>query len=205
MNVMARSPAQLHKDIRNCRICVDEPIGRALPHEPNPVVVLSSNAKIAICGQAPGNKVNISGVPFTDPSGDRLRDWLGVVPEQFYNTELFSIIPMGFCFPGYDKNGGDLSPRKECRVKWHDEIFTAMPQIELKLLIGGSAQKYHLGNSAQKSVTDTVRNWRSHLEDRSCLPMPHPSWRNSGWIRKNPWFESELLPVLRKLIQQHVS
>ena len=172
-----------------------------LPHEPNPVVVLSKVAKIAICGQAPGNKVNISGVPFTDPSGDRLRDWLGVDEAQFYDPVKFAIIPMGFCFPGYDKHGGDLPPRIECRERWHDRVFAAMPQIELKIVIGASAQKYHLGRSALQSVTETVRHWREIYEATQCMPMPHPSWRNTGWIKKNPWFEKDLLPVLRDLIQ----
>lgn len=173
-----------------------------LPHEPNPVVVLSKAAKIAICGQAPGNKVNISGVPFTDPSGDRLRDWLGVDEAQFYDPVKFAIIPMGFCFPGYDKHGGDLPPRIECRERWHDRVFAAMPQIELKIVIGASAQKYHLGRSAPLSVTETVRHWREIYEATQCMPMPHPSWRNTGWIKKNPWFEKDLLPVLRDLIQE---
>lgn len=204
MNDMSNQLSQLHNDIRKCRICIDDPKGAALPHPPNPVVILSSNAKIAICGQAPGNKVNISGVPFTDPSGDRLRDWLGVTSEQFYDPDLFSIVPMGFCFPGNDKNGGDLPPRKECAATWHGTIFDEMKQIEIKLLIGGSAQKYHLGKAAQKSVTETVREWRTHLEERACLPMPHPSWRNSGWIKKNLWFENDLLPVLRELIQRNI-
>lgn len=191
-------------DIRTCRRCINKPIGAALPHAPNPVVVLSSTARIAICGQAPGNLVNRSGRPFTDPSGERLRAWMGVSTEQFYNPDIFAIVPMGFCFPGYDKHGGDLPPRRECRETWHDAVFGAMPQIELRLLIGGAAQKYHLGRDCGKSVTETVRNWRCHVEKRACMPMPHPSWRNTGWLRKNPWFEKDLLPVLQELIQEKI-
>lgn len=195
----------LHRDIRACRICVERPTGLPLPHAPNPVVVLSQKAKIVICGQAPGNRVNQSGRPFTDPSGDRLRDWLGVSETQFYNPDNFAIVPMGFCFPGHDSHGGDLPPRPECRERWHDEIFSLMPQIELKILVGGSAQHYHLGGMAEKTVTATVANWRQHLIGDKCFAMPHPSWRNTGWIRKNPWFESDLLPVLRKMIHERVN
>ncbi len=195
----------LYRDIRACRICVDKPRGAPLPHAPNPVVVLSQQAKIAICGQAPGNRVNQSGRPFTDPSGDRLRDWLGVNEAEFYDPDKFAIVPMGFCFPGHDRHGGDLPPRPECRERWHDEIFRQMPQIELKILVGGSAQRYHLGSKAEKTVTATVANWKQHLIEENCFAMPHPSWRNTAWIRKNPWFESDLLPVLRKMIHERLN
>lgn len=190
----------LEREIKACRICVEEPIGKALPHKPNPVLVLSQSAKIAICGQAPGNKVNISGKPFTDPSGDRLRSWLGVSNEVFYDPDKFAIIPMGFCFPGNDEKGGDLPPRKECKAKWHDLVFSTMPQIELLLLVGGYAQKHHLGKQMQKTLTQTVFQWRDYFEDGALKKMvlPHPSWRNTGWIKKNPWFETDLLPVLKE-------
>ncbi|MGB7334254.1 MAG: uracil-DNA glycosylase family protein [Salaquimonas sp.] len=197
--------SKLAADIKACRICVETPSGAPLPHEPNPVAVLSSKATIAICGQAPGNKVNLSGVPFTDPSGERLRDWMGVTSEAFYNPDHFAIIPMGFCFPGNDAKGGDLRPRKECRLQWHDSVFEAMPHIELKLLIGGSAQSYHLGRDAGKTVTETVRNWRVFFERNASIPMPHPSWRNTGWLKKNLWFERELLPVLREAVKKRIS
>lgn len=193
---------KLHGEIRSCRICRDTPNNGSmpLPHAPNPVVVLSRRAKIAICGQAPGNKVNISGVPFTDPSGDRLREWMGVTSEQFYDKDIFAIVPMGFCFPGYDKNGSDLPPRRECRENWHERVFQLMPQLKIKLLIGASAQQYHLGNVARKTVSETVANWRWYSENFGCFPLPHPSWRNSGWIKRHPWFESQLLPDLRKCL-----
>lgn len=197
---------KLHRKIRNCKVCVENPLKLALPHAPNPVVVVSSQAKIAICGQAPGNKVNISGVPFTDPSGVRLREWLNVDEAQFYDRSKFAIIPMGFCFPGYDKNGGDLPPRKECVKNWHAELFRQMDQIKLLVLIGSYAQKYHLGKSVGSSLTETVTNWRDYLERKDnapiVIPLPHPSWRNTGWIKKNPWFESDLLPVLREKVHR---
>ncbi|MCB1386183.1 MAG: uracil-DNA glycosylase family protein [Nitratireductor sp.] len=212
---------RLQRDIAACRICADAPLKAPLPHEPRPVCVLSQTARIAICGQAPGLRVHQSGRPFTDPSGDRLRDWMGVSPEVFYDASRIAIVPMGFCFPGYDRHGGDLPPRRECRLAWHDRIFAAMPQLELKIVIGGAAHAYHLGGrsggraagkaegqpagQAKRSVTQTVRDWRGPFEapDGACrlLPLPHPSWRNNAWIRKNPWFEAELLPVLRGAVR----
>jgi len=197
---------QLHQRIRACRICAEAE--KPLPHEPNPVVVLSGTARVAICGQAPGNLVNQTGIPFNDPSGDRLREWLDVSRDEFYDPARFAIVPMGFCFPGLDRHGGDLPPRKECGRTWHEQIFRAMPQIELRLLIGGYAQKWHLGKMAAGSVTETVRNWRSYHDEPQdgvrTLPLPHPSWRNTGWLKKNPWFGEELLPVLREEIRRLV-
>lgn len=195
--------------IRACRICIDEPAGDPLPHEPNPVAVLSTRAKIAICGQAPGNKVHHSGKPFTDPSGDRLRQWMGVDESRFYNPDNFAIVPMGFCFPGYDGKGGDLPPRRECARHWHDRVFAAMPQLEMKLLVGGSAQKWHLKNRRKENVTQTVFAWRDYLEAGEKdgvieVPLPHPSWRNTGWLGKNPWFGNELLPELQKMILERL-
>lgn len=200
---------KLSADIGKCRICVERPIKSPLPHRPRPVAVLSSKAKIALCGQAPGNRVNQSGIPFTDPSGDRLREWLAVSEEQFYDPDKFAIIPMGFCFPGNDENGGDLPPRKECRLRWHDEVFAAMGQIELKILIGKNAQEYHLGKLAEKNLTQTVMKWRDFLNAGdggvAAFPLPHPSWRNTGWIKKNPWFSNALLPELKKQIQSYLA
>ncbi|CAG0911020.1 unnamed protein product, partial [Cyprideis torosa] len=177
-----------------------------LPHEPNPVAVLSTRAKIVICGQAPGNKVHHSGKPFTDPSGDRLRHWMGVDESQFYNPDNFAIVPMGFCFPGYDGKGGDLPPRRECARHWHDRVFSVMPQLQIKLLVGGSAQKWHLKKRCKETVTQTVMAWREYLEaggpdEMIKFPLPHPSWRNTGWIAKNPWFDNELVPELQEMIQ----
>jgi len=193
----------LQKRISKCRICVEQPNGKPLPHDPRPVAVLSRNAKIRIIGQAPGTRVHASGRPFTDPSGDRLREWMGVDEETFYNPDILAITPMGFCFPGLDAKGGDLPPRKECATRWQEEVTTSMPQVRLVLLIGMYAQKHYLGPLASKTLTETVRNWQtiSQMEGgRIYLPLPHPSWRNNGWIRKNPWFASELLPFLRSEI-----
>lgn len=198
----------LARRIRACRICADNPRGPAgvpLPHAPNPVLVPSATARIAICGQAPGNLVNRTGIPFNDPSGDRLREWMGIGRETFHDASRIAIIPMGFCFPGYDAKGGDLPPRRECAANWHGSLFAAMPQIELKLLVGRYAQAWHLGTAQRRTLTETVAAWRDYLDGapagQAAIPLPHPSWRNNGWIRKNPWFEKELLPVLRKRIQ----
>lgn len=192
--------AALAADIARCRICRDAPEGAPLPHEPRPVVRPSMSARLCIAGQAPGTRVHASGMPFTDPSGDRLRAWLGIAPEVFYDAEKVAIVPMGFCFPGLDKNGGDLPPRPECRKRWHDALFAAMPQIELTLVIGQYAQAYHLGAERSRRLTDTVADWQ-RLYQRPGLPryipLPHPSWRNNGWLRKNPWFSDTLLPLLR--------
>ena len=190
----------LISDIAACRICVETPLKSPLPHEPRPVCVLSKTARICIAGQAPGTRVHQSGRPFTDPSGDRLRDWLGIGEDIFYNPDQLAIVPMGFCFPGLDAKGGDLQPRRECVAKWHDLIFAEMPQIELVLVIGQYAQAYHLGKAREKTLTATVKNWREYYERdalRKVIPLPHPSWRNSGWIKKNPWFSEELLPILK--------
>lgn len=200
---------ELYNQISSCRICVDSPLkSRPLPHEPNPVVVMSKNAKIAICGQAPGSRVHNSGIPFTDPSGDRLRNWLSVDEVQFYNSDNFSIVPMGFCFPGLDNKGGDLPPRKECGELWHKQVFKKMPQVKLFLLVGGYAQKYHLGRLAQRTVTQTVSNWREYVENpiegKRFLPLPHPSWRNTGWLKKHTFFEAELLPFLRQEVHKNL-
>ncbi|MEM5472396.1 uracil-DNA glycosylase family protein [Hoeflea sp. AS60] len=203
---------RLLADIAACRICRDEPVGgpaNALPHEPRPVCVASSKARILIAGQAPGTRVHQSGRPFTDASGDRLRDWLGVDEKQFYDPEIFAIVPMGFCFPGLDAKGGDLPPRRECAPAWRSQVMELMPQLQLILVIGQYAHAWHLGQLKQKTLTETVRNWRTILteSDPACpvMPLPHPSWRNSGWIRKNPWFETELLPALKQLVQRHIS
>ena len=195
---------QLASEIKACRVCVEQPTGTPLPHDPRPVAVLSETARIAICGQAPGTRVHESGRPFTDPSGDRLRDWMGVDETTFYDDRRIAIIPMGFCFPGLDAKGGDLPPRRECAVHWHDRVFAAMPQLELMLAVGQYAHRYHLGTLRRPSLTETVRDWQAVAAARKApviVPLPHPSWRNNAWIKKNPWFSSELLPHLKKLIQ----
>jgi uracil-DNA glycosylase len=192
--------AALVAEIHACRICRDAPRGRALPHEPRPVLRPSATARICISSQAPGVRVHASGTPFTDPSGDRLRAWLELTPEDFYDHGRVAIVPMGFCFPGHDAAGGDLPPRRECAPAWHARLFAAMPQLELILAVGSYAQRWHLGAVAGGSMTDTVRRWRGLLEGRArprVVPLPHPSWRNNAWLTANPWFERELLPRLR--------
>jgi uracil-DNA glycosylase len=185
---------------RACRICVENPIGKPLPQAPRPILRTSCKARILIAGQAPGTKVQASGIPFEDRSGDRLRDWLGVSREAFYDADNFAILPMGFCFPGLDAKGGDLPPRKECAPAWRADLMQAMPQIDLVLTIGIYAQAWHLGKLRKRTLTETVANWKSiHAATGSpkALPMPHPSWRNTAWMKKNPWFEDDFLPFLR--------
>jgi uracil-DNA glycosylase len=186
---------KLVADIRACRLCVDEPSGKPLPHAPRPVLRASRTARICLVGQAPGTRVHASGTPFTDPSGDRLRAWMGVTPDEFYDDAKLAIIPMGFCFPGLDAKGGDLPPRRECAPRWRSDLFELMPQIELTLLVGQYAQAWHLGAARKGSLTETVAAWREYLP--RAIPLPHPSWRNNAWIRKNPWFEEDVLPYLR--------
>lgn len=194
--------AALAREIGACRTCVTAPAGRPLPHEPRPVCVMSSSARIAVCGQAPGTRVHASGRPFTDPSGERLRDWMGIGEDIFYDPAKLAIVPMGFCFPGLDDKGGDLPPRRECRRLWHDRVFAAMPQLRLKLVIGSYAQAYHLGEHRRASVRETVAAWREILEETrtegvAAIALPHPSWRNNAWLKRNPWFAEECLPVVR--------
>jgi uracil-DNA glycosylase len=192
---------RLVERIRACRICVESPVGRPLPHEPRPVLVPSSQARVLIVGQAPGTKVHASGIPFNDASGDRLRDWLGVSRETFYDPAKFAIVPMGFCFPGQDERGADLPPRRECAPAWRAPLMALMPQVELVLVIGLYAQAWHVGFGRGRSLTETVKDWRAIFrssENPKVIPLPHPSWRNTGWMKGNPWFEAELLPFLRK-------
>lgn len=194
----------LSDEISKCRICVDQAVQNPLPHKPRPVLIASSNAPIAICGQAPGTRVHQSGIPFSDPSGDRLRQWLGVDEATFYDPNQFAIIPMGFCFPGLDAKGGDLPPRKECAQAWRPKVMQLMPQLKLLLVIGIHAQAWHMGKKRMNNLTQTVAAWRSYLEENhqpAILPLPHPSWRNNAWIKKNPWFEQDLLPTLKLKIQ----
>ena len=191
--------------IRSCRHCVETPRGKLLPHDPRPVLRASSTARLAVCSQAPGTRVHLSGTPFTDASGDRLRDWMGVTPEEFYDESCVAIVPMGFCFPGQDKKGGDLPPRGECAALWHERLFAALPQIELVLAVGSYAQRFHLGTGPGTSLQETMLGWRECLARRvrpRVLPLPHPSWRNNAWLPKNPWFERDLLPVLRSEVRR---
>ncbi len=190
--------------VRTCRIGVENPIGKPLPHEPRPVLRPSSNARILIASQAPGTRVHVTGMPFTDASGDRLRNWLGVTSDEFYDIEKFAIVPMGFCFPGQDAKGGDLPPRRECAPAWRAPLMALMPRIDLVLTIGIYAQSWHMGAARRPSLTETVMDWRAVWETSAgpkVLPLPHPSWRNTGWLKKNPWFEMDLLPFLRSEIR----
>lgn len=192
-------------DLRACRICRDAPrYGGPLPHEPRPIVQAAPTARLCIASQAPGTRAHSSGRPFQDPSGVRLRAWLDLDEAAFYDASRVAIIPMGACFPGLDANGGDLPPRRECAPVWREPLFRALPDLELILLIGQYAQGWHLGPEFRGSLTETVRDWRALLETNrrpAILPLPHPSWRNSGWLKKNPWFEAELLPVLRARVR----
>ena len=186
--------------LRACRLCRDAPARLpALPHEPLPIVQGSAFSRLLVASQAPGIRAHRSGVPFQDPSGIRLRDWLGLDEARFYDPARIAIVPMGHCFPGHDAAGGDLPPRPECAPAWRQPVLDALPAIELVLVIGLYAQAWHLGRRPG-TLTDTVRDFRAILaaERRPrILPLPHPSWRNSGWLKRHPWFETELLPVLR--------
>ncbi len=196
--------SQLLFEIKACRICVDNPNGNPLPHEPRPVLQARASARLAIFGQAPGLKVHHAGKPFMDPSGVRLRNWMGIGEEDFYEPAKVAVIPMGFCFPGYDKKGGDLPPRRECAAAWRARVLSGLPNLELVLLVGQYAQAWHLGADKRRTLTETVAAWRDYLDKDSLprlLPLPHPSWRNNAWISKNLWFEMELLPELRRLVQ----
>jgi len=200
---------ELQRKIAACRLCRDCPAGgpdKRLPHEPLPVAVLSASARILIAGQAPGLRVHKTGLPFNDASGDRLRQWLGVDREAFYDPARFAIVPMGFCFPGYNAKGHDLPPRRECAPFWRDRVMAAMPQVELVLAIGRHAQAYHLRERCLPTMTETVRQWRgtffSNQPGPKVLALPHPSWRNTGWLKRNPWFEADVLPLLKREVDR---
>jgi uracil-DNA glycosylase len=188
--------------IRACRVCHDQPLyGKPFAHEPRPIVQVSETARVCIASQAPGTRAHETGRPFNDPSGVRLRQWLGVDEQEFYDASRIAIVPMGFCFPGLRPDGSDLPPRRECPEIWRMRLFARLPNIRLLLVIGSYAQRWHLGPAAaRQGVDETVRRWRQvYRADPAMrvLPLPHPSWRNSGWLKRNPWFEAELLPVLR--------
>ncbi|MGR3796105.1 uracil-DNA glycosylase family protein [Vannielia sp. SX4] len=191
----------LTDDIRACRLCAPRFAATASRHAPRPVPWFEPGARVLIVGQAPGMRVHETGIPFNDRSGDRLRDWLGVDRETFYDTARIAILPMAFCFPGYDAKGGDLPPPAICAETWRDAALAQIGPVPLTLLVGGYSQRWHLGPAAKRAgVTRTVAGWRDHAP--GVFPLPHPSWRNTGWLKKNPWFEAELLPVLRTRVKE---
>ncbi|MDO9433781.1 MAG: uracil-DNA glycosylase family protein [Pseudomonadota bacterium] len=180
-------------DIAACRACAPE-----LPHEPRPVVRVTPATRLLICGQAPGRRVHESGLPFTDPSGDRLRAWMGLDYETFYGRPEIGVAAMAFCFPGTNPKGGDFPPPPRCAQLWRPQLLAELPKVELTLLVGGYAQAWALGDRMGPNMTQTVRAWRDYAP--AILPMPHPSWRNTGWLKRNPWFEDEVTPYLRQRV-----
>lgn len=188
-----RLPSLL-REIRACRACAAH-----LPLGPRPVLRAKASARLLIIGQAPGTKVHESGIPWNDRSGDRLRDWLQLDRDTFYDESRVAIVPMGFCYPGVDDNGGDMPPRKECAPLWHVRVMALLPRVELTLLVGSYAQTYYLKNERAATMTETVRAWHLHMP--RFIPLPHPSWRNTAWLKRNPWFEMELLPELRSRVR----
>jgi len=192
----------LDRDIIGCRLCTERFAATATAHAPRPVVWFRGRARLLITGQAPGARVHLSGRPFTDRSGDRLRDWTGLSEAQFYDLERVAIVPMAFCFPGYDAKGADLPPPPICAATWRGQVLEAIGGVRLTLLVGGAAIRWHMGvRGGSGGVTATVTDWRAALA-RGVIPLPHPSWRNTGWLKRNPWFEAELLPVLRARVKE---
>jgi len=181
---------QVVAEIAACRACAAE-----LPHEPRPVTHVSSETRLLICGQAPGRLVHESGLPFTDPSGERLRGWMGVDYDTFYADRRIGVAAMAFCFPGTNPKGGDYPPPPRCASLWRPRLLAQLPKVELTLLVGGYAQRWALGDRAGPTLAATVAAWRDYLP--KFLPMPHPSWRNTAWLKRNPWFEEEVTPYLR--------
>ncbi len=184
---------RLTVDIRSCSLCE-----QYLPFQPNPIVRPSKKAKILIIGQAPGTKVHETSISWNDASGNKLREWMGIDRDIFYDLNKIAIMPMGFCYPGKGKSG-DLPPRPECAPQWHEALLKLMPQIELILLIGMYSQKYYLGKERKANLTETVKAWKEYAP--KYLPMPHPSPRNKLWLKKNTWFELEVIPELRKRVK----
>jgi uracil-DNA glycosylase family 4 len=192
---MSHDLQSLIEEMRKCRLCEAE-----MERAPNPVFQLSPEARVLVAGQAPGNLADTTGTPFDDPSGDRLRDWMGVSREEFYDPSKIAILPMGLCFPGYDAKGGDLPPMKRCAEVWRQRVLDHLHEIDVVLLVGGYAQRWHLGRRTEKTLTATVANWKSYTSDRM-FTLPHPSWRNTAWLKRNPWFETDVLPELRRAIR----
>lgn len=181
--------------IAACRLCAGEFARTPSAHRPRPVTWFAPGARIVVAGQAPGTRVHASGVPFSDPSGERLRDWMGVDAASFYDRSRIAILPMAFCFPGQDRRGADLPPPPRCARTWRARLMAHFPEPDCLLLVGGHAMRWHLGPAVGAKVTDCVRNWRAHAP--RVFPLPHPSWRNTAWLARNPWFSEEVLPALR--------
>lgn len=194
---MSATFERLLDDVRACRHCESH-----LPLGPRPVVRGLADARLMIVGQAPGTKVHESGIPWNDASGRRLREWMDLDDETFYDESRIAIIPMAFCYPGVDPRGGDNPPRPECAPMWHPPLMEAFTKVELTLVVGQYAQRWYLAKRKKKTMTETVRAWRDYLPDY--LPTPHPSWRTTHWLRKNPWFESDVLPELRRRVRDLV-
>ena len=191
---MSRPLASLLREIRACTLCEAH-----LPLGPRPVLRASATARLLIVGQAPGTKVHATGIPWNDASGKRLREWLGMTPEQFYDEAAIAIVPMGFCYPG-KQGSGDAPPRPECRATWHPRLLPQLKGVRLTLLFGQYAHAYFLGDRRKATLTETVRAWREYAPAH--LPMPHPSPRNIGWFKANPWFEAEVVPTLRERVRE---
>lgn len=184
--------------LRACTLCVDRFAVTATAHRPNPVVWFQPSARILIAGQAPGMRVHKSNIPFSDPSGDRLRAWLGLTNEAFYDRDRVAILPMAFCFPGYNAKGSDLPPPPICAKMWRKDALDMMPDLRLSILIGGHAMRYHLPEFT--TVTQAVLDWDKH--PKGVFALPHPSWRNTGWIKKNTWFEADVIPRLQAAVAE---
>ena len=208
---MSKRLDAISRDIRACRICRDSPQKQRLTHEPRPVFRVSATASIGVFSQAPGARVHASGVPFTDPSGVRLRRWMGITDEEFYDGSRVCVVPMGFCFPGYDSKGADRPPRSECAPLWRERLLSELPALKLVLLVGSYSQRWHLKSEYGESLSATVANWSeiTQIKNRPggvrFWPLPHPSWRNNAWLAKNPWFGDELLPELRADVKAALS
>ncbi|MFM0341290.1 uracil-DNA glycosylase family protein [Paraburkholderia fungorum] len=188
---------KLLREIRACTICAG-----VLPHSPRPIVVASAESRVLIIGQAPGARVHASGIPWSDASGARLRNWLGVSDETFYDASKFALVPMGFCFPGRGTSG-DLPPRPECAAHWHRALLAQLKAVRLTVVIGQYAQRFALGDGYGPSLTDTLLRWREY--GPGVIPLPHPSPRNIAWFKRNPWFEADVLPTLRVRVAEALS
>ncbi len=193
---MPRSLQSLLEEVRSCSLCAQH-----LPLGPRPILRAKPSARLLIVGQAPGRRVHQSGIPWNDPSGDRLRDWMQLDRVRFYDQARIAIIPAGLCYPGAGP-GGDLPPRPECAPQWHPRLVPLLPKLEIVLLVGSYAQAYYLGRARRATLTETVRAWRDYLPH--FLPMPHPSPRNQMWLKRNPWFAEEVLPFLRFVVNHTV-